>query len=192
LNNEDRLSEVDKEKLRLHPYYTERILSRVPALAPIATIAGMHHEYLDGTGYYRGLSGDDLPISACILVLADEFQERLSSNPNRIDTNPQDVLKAMQVDVGTKFSPECYAALAEELGIATTNRTSHKDMPVGLTKREVEVLQQVAKGITNREISQELVISERTVAHHLEHIYDKIGISSRAAAVFFAMEHELI
>jgi DNA-binding NarL/FixJ family response regulator len=106
--------------------------------------------------------------------------------------NPQEVLKTIQADVGTKFSPECYAALAEELGVATTNPISQNDLPAGLTKREVEVLQQVAKGITNREIAQELVISERTVAHHLEHIYDKIGISSRAAAVFFAMEHELI
>jgi HD-GYP domain-containing protein (c-di-GMP phosphodiesterase class II)/DNA-binding CsgD family transcriptional regulator len=192
LSDEDRLSEADKEKLRLHPYYTERILSRVPALASIATIAGMHHEHIDGTGYYRGLAGDDLPMSACILALADDFQERLSSNPNGGNVNPQEVLKTMQADVGTKFAPECYAALAEELGVSTTKRTGQKDLPAGLTKREVEVLQQVAKGITNREIAQELVISERTVAHHLEHIYDKIGISSRAAAVFFAMEHELI
>lgn len=190
LTNQNGLSEADKEKLRLHPYYTERILSRVPALASIASIAGMHHEHVDGTGYYRGLSGDDLPVSACILALADEFQERLSSNPNQ--TDPQVVLKTMQIDVGTKFSAECYAALAEELGVATKYSTAPKNLPLGLTKREVEVLQQVAKGITNREIAQELVISERTVAHHLEHIYNKIGISSRAAAVFFAMEHELI
>jgi len=190
LTNQNGLSEADKEKLRLHPYYTERILSRVPALASIASIAGMHHEHVDGTGYYRGLSGDDLPVSACILALADEFQERLDSNPNQ--TDPQAVLKTMQTDVGTKFSAECYAALAEELGVATKYSTTEKNLPLGLTKREVEVLQQVARGITNREIAQELVISERTVAHHLEHIYDKIGISSRAAAVFFAMEHELI
>ena len=192
LTDQSRLSEADKEKLRLHPYYTERILSRVPALAQIAAIAGMHHEYVDGTGYYRGLSAAELPVSACILVLADEFQERLSTIQNRYECDPKDVLKTMQADVGTKFSPECYAVLADELGIANANPISQKDLPAGLTKREVEVLQQVAKGITNREIAQELVISERTVAHHLEHIYNKIGISSRAAAVFFAMENELI
>ncbi|MBZ0291329.1 MAG: HD domain-containing protein, partial [Anaerolineae bacterium] len=68
LSNQDQLSEVDQEKLRLHPYYTERILSRVPALNTIAAIAGMHHERMNGTGYYRGLSGDELPVSACILA----------------------------------------------------------------------------------------------------------------------------
>ncbi len=72
------------------------------------------------------------------------------------------------------------------------NHVLDADWPAGLTDREVEVLQHVAQGNTNRQIAQALVISERTVAHHLEHIYDKIGISSRAAAVFFAMEHELI
>lgn len=190
LLNQDQLNEVDKEKLRLHPYYTERILSRVPALAPVATIAGMHHERLNGTGYYRGLSGDELPVSACILALADDFQERLQASPGRLAL--QDVLKTMEPDAGTLFSPECFAALAQELGVAAPRPQPRHESPAGLTNREIEVLQQVAKGDTNRQIAQELVISERTVAHHLEHIYDKIGISSRAAAVFFAMEHELI
>jgi HD-GYP domain-containing protein (c-di-GMP phosphodiesterase class II) len=192
LLNQGQLSEVDKEKLRLHPYYTERILSRVPALAPVAAIAGMHHERMNGAGYYRGLSGDELPVSACILALADDFQERLQASRSRLNLDPQDVLRAMQPDAGTLFSPECFAALAQELGVPAPKPQVRDQWPAGLTDREVEVLQQVAKGNTNRQIAQELVISERTVAHHLEHIYDKIGISSRAASVFFAMEHELI
>lgn len=188
----DRLSEVDKEKLRLHPYYTERILSRVPALKQIAAIAGMHHERLNGTGYYRGLSGEELPVGACILALADDFQDRLRASPGRLDLDPKDVLKTMEPEAGTLFSPECFAALAQELGAAGPISQPRQGWPAGLTDREVEVLQKVAAGNTNRQIAQELVISERTVAHHLEHIYNKIGISSRAAAVFFAMEHELI
>jgi HD-GYP domain-containing protein (c-di-GMP phosphodiesterase class II) len=192
LLNQHRLNEVDKEKLRLHPYYTERILSRVPALQSVAAIAGMHHERLNGTGYYRGLSKDELPVSACILALADDFQERLRSIPSRRNLDPQDVLKAMEPDAWSLFSPDCFAALAEEIGAAVPKPRQRHEWPAGLTNREVEVLQQVAQGNTNRQIAQELVISERTVAHHLEHIYDKIGTSSRAAAVFFAMEHELI
>jgi DNA-binding NarL/FixJ family response regulator len=108
------------------------------------------------------------------------------------ELDPEDVLKAMQPDVGAVFSPECFAALVEEFDVAVPTPPRWHEWPAGLTDREVDVLQQVAKGNTNRQIAQELVISERTVAHHLEHIYDKIGISSRAAAVFFAMEHELI
>lgn len=189
LLNQGQLSEVDKEKLRLHPYYTERILSRVPALASVAAIAGMHHERINGTGYYRGLSGNELPVSACILALADDFQDRLQTHPKH---DPTDILKAMQPDVGSLFSPECFAALAEELGVAAPKPPRRGKWPAGLTNREVEVLQHVARGASNRQIAQALVISEKTVAHHLQHIYNKIGISSRAAAVFFAMENELI
>ena len=188
LDPQKQLSEVDREKHRLHPYYTERVLSRVPALATVAAIAGMHHERLNGTGYYRGLSGSELPVSACILALADDFQDRLQAHPNH---DPADVLKTMQPDVGPLFSPECFAALAEHLGVAAP-KPQRREWPANLTDREVEVLRHVVKGDTNRQIARELVISERTVAHHLEHIYDKIGISSRAAAVYFAMEHELI
>lgn len=192
LLNRDRLNEVDKEKLRLHPYYTERILARVPALAPVAAIAGMHHERLDGTGYYRGLSADELPLSASILALADDFQDRLQATAGHPAVDPHDLLKTMQPDAGTRFSPDCFAALAQELGVAAPRPERRHERPAALTGRELEVLQQVARGATNRQIAQELVISERTVAHHLEHIYDKIGISSRAAAVFFAMENDLL
>jgi DNA-binding NarL/FixJ family response regulator len=61
----------------------------------------------------------------------------------------------------------------------------------GLTARETEVLGLVAKGKTNRQIADELVISEKTVASHLSHIFTKLGLSSRAAATAFAYEHGL-
>lgn len=186
------LSEADEEKLRLHPYYTERILARVPAFAAIAAIAGLHHERLNGTGYYRGLSGNELPVSACILALADDFQDRLQGSASDPDRDPKDILRSMEPDVGPLFSPECFAALTQELGGAAPKPPRRHRWPAGLTNREVEVLRHVATGASNRQIARELVISEKTVAHHLEHIYDKIGISSRAAAVFFAMEHQLI
>ncbi|MGE5223727.1 MAG: HD domain-containing phosphohydrolase [Omnitrophica WOR_2 bacterium] len=192
LYHQGQLSEADKEKLRLHPYYTERILSRVPALAAVAAIAGKHHERMNGTGYYRQLSRRELPVSACILALADEFQERLQTGPGQVDPDPNAVLKAMQPEVGTLFSPECFEALAREMGLAAPKPLPRRTWPAGLTDREIEVLRLVAKGASNRQIAQQLVISEKTVAHHLEHIYNKIGVSSRAAAVFFAMEHELI
>jgi DNA-binding NarL/FixJ family response regulator len=64
--------------------------------------------------------------------------------------------------------------------------------PAGLTEREIEVLRLVAAGLSNREIAERLVVSRRTAEHHVQHIYDKIGVSSRAAAALFAMEHALI
>jgi HD-GYP domain-containing protein (c-di-GMP phosphodiesterase class II) len=192
LLHRDQLSEADREKLRLHPYYTERILSRVPALAGVAAIAGMHHERLDGTGYYRGLSGNAIPLSARILAIADEYQERFHTYPGKSDPDPQEIIKTMHPEAGRAFSAECYEALAQELGAAAPKPLRRRELPAGLTQREVEVLRLVATGAGNRQIARELVVSEKTIAHHLEHIYNKIGVSSRAAAVFFAMERGLI
>jgi DNA-binding NarL/FixJ family response regulator len=62
----------------------------------------------------------------------------------------------------------------------------------GLSRREVEVLRLVASGKSNREIASTLVISEHTVARHVQNMYTKLGLSSRAAATAFAFEHELV
>ena len=62
----------------------------------------------------------------------------------------------------------------------------------GLTAREVEVLRLVAAGKSNREIATELVISEHTVARHVQNIFAKLGVSSRTAASAFAFEHDLV
>ena len=62
----------------------------------------------------------------------------------------------------------------------------------GLSAREVEVLRLVAAGRSNRQIAAELVISEHTVARHLQNIFRKLDVSSRTAAASFAFEHELV
>jgi DNA-binding NarL/FixJ family response regulator len=64
--------------------------------------------------------------------------------------------------------------------------------PCELTNREVDVLRLAARGLSNRGIAAELVVSERTVGHHLTHVYDKTGRRTRAGAAVFAMEHGLL
>jgi DNA-binding NarL/FixJ family response regulator len=61
-----------------------------------------------------------------------------------------------------------------------------------LTERETEIVALVATGLSNGEIAERLVISRRTAEHHVQHIYGKVGVSSRAALALFALEHELI
>ena len=75
---------------------------------------------------------------------------------------------------------------------ATISATiSSPTYPAGLTAREVGVLRLAAKGLTNAEIAQELKLSEKTIAHHLTHIFNKTNSENRAAAAAFAIRHDL-
>ena len=67
-----------------------------------------------------------------------------------------------------------------------------REWPAGLTAREVEVLRLLARGLSNKEIAERLVISPKTAGNHVEHIYAKIGASNRAQASLFAMKHGLM
>jgi DNA-binding NarL/FixJ family response regulator len=91
-----------------------------------------------------------------------------------------------------------YALSAEEPSATTPSSTttysslsSVPEHPVGLTSREVEVLGFVAAGMTSARIAKELFVSPRTVEAHITSIYHKLGVTSRAAATRFALEHGL-
>lgn len=79
-----------------------------------------------------------------------------------------------------------YADLGAEAGLA---RLAAPVAPSGLTAREVEVLAQVASGLTNKQVAEALVISDKTVSRHLDNIFTKIGVSSRTAAAAWAHRH---
>lgn len=93
---------------------------------------------------------------------------------------------------------EAAQATFERLGAAADARRAMELLgrphhaPGGLTEREVEVLRLVAAGKANRDIAHDLHISERTVARHLQNIFVKLGLSSRAAATAFAFKHDLV
>jgi DNA-binding NarL/FixJ family response regulator len=71
-------------------------------------------------------------------------------------------------------------------------RRRHRLQPAELTAREIEVLQLVTRGYSNREIADQLRITRKTASNHVEHIYGKIGVSNRARAALFAMKHGLM
>ncbi len=70
-------------------------------------------------------------------------------------------------------------------------RADVRGVPAGLTDREVNVLRLVARGGTNKDVARALSISHRTVQHHVAHINDKVGVTSRAGAALFAAQHGL-
>ena len=89
-----------------------------------------------------------------------------------------------------RFDSECVEAVLAAAGRSRPVR-GHT-WPAGLSDREVQVLRLVARGESNRGVAQALVISPRTAEHHVQHIYAKIGVSTRAAAAMFAMQHGLL
>jgi len=88
-----------------------------------------------------------------------------------------------------KLAGEAVDAVLESVG---ERAAPVAETPAGLTPRELEVLRLLARGLTNKESAKELEISPRTVGHHVESIYTKIGASTRAAAALFAVEHGLL
>jgi HD-GYP domain-containing protein (c-di-GMP phosphodiesterase class II) len=173
------------ERVRLHPYLTERILARCPALAPLAVDAGAHHERLDGSGYVRG-PVDPSPVGQ-LVATADVYCALREARPHRpaFDaTGAADLLTA-EADAGRLGRAAVHAVLAAA-GVAPAPVRIVR--PAGLTEREVDVLRLIARGRSNKEVAAELRISPKTVGTHVEHIYTKAGVTSRAAATVFAME----
>ncbi len=185
-----RLRRADWEQVRLHPYHTERILARSADLEPIGRLAGLHHERLDGSGYPRQAKGPELPVPARLLAAADAYQAMTQDRPHRRALPAADAAAAVLTEARTgRLDPDCARAVLEAAGHAPVYRLQH---PAGLTEREVEVLRLLARGRSNRQIAEQLVVSPRTAEHHVQHIYGKIGVSTRAGAALFAMKHGLL
>jgi HD-GYP domain-containing protein (c-di-GMP phosphodiesterase class II) len=184
------LTAAEFERVRLHPYLTQRILAWSAHLAPLGALAVEHHERLDGSGYPRGLTGNATTLPSRILAVADAYRTRVEPRPHRPAGPATDV--AIQLRREAREGRLDGAAVEAVLGAAGQRARRHPQLPAGLTPREVEVLRLMALGLSHSEIAERLVISRRTARHHVEHIYTKIGVSSRALACLFAARHGLI
>ena len=178
------------ERVRLHPYLSERVLGRCGSTAPFAALAGHHHERGDGSGYHRGLSDDHLDVGGRLLAAADAYHAMTEARPHRPALRPADAAAQLrgEVEAGRFERAEVDLVLAAA-GHAATARRGH---PAGLTTREVEVLRLIARGYANKQVAAELGIATKTVGHHVEHIYAKAGVTTRAGATLFAMEQGLL
>jgi HD-GYP domain-containing protein (c-di-GMP phosphodiesterase class II)/DNA-binding CsgD family transcriptional regulator len=179
------------ERVRLHPYLTERVLVRAPALAPLAPVAGRHHERLDGSGYHRGCGASDLSMPARVLAAADVYHALMEPRPHRPPHSEEQAAEIVRLDAAAgRLDAEAAGAVLEAGG--HRGERIDRPRPAGLTDREIEVLRLLARGNTNRAIAHELSISVKTVGRHVEHIYEKSGCSTRASASLFASEHDLL
>lgn len=179
------LTDAERERIRLHTYVGERVLSRAPALASVAEIATLAHERLDGTGYHRRLPAAACSLAARVLAAADVYQALREDRPHRaaVDADRAASELTSMVQSGS-LCPDAVAAVLASAG--HTVRSAAR--PSGLTDREVEVLRLVARGLTNKEIASALNISTKTAGHHVQHVLEKLGVTTRAAATMIAMK----
>jgi HD-GYP domain-containing protein (c-di-GMP phosphodiesterase class II) len=179
------------ERVRLHPYLTERVLTRCSMLRALVDVAGRHHERADGSGYHRGAKDTELDLSARMLAAADAYHAMTEARPYRPALVANDAAKELRADVhNSRFDQAEVDAVLEAAGQASSR--SRADFPAGLTEREVEVLRLIARGQANKQVATQLGISRKTVGHHIEHIYAKAGVTTRAGATLFAMENRLL
>jgi HD-GYP domain-containing protein (c-di-GMP phosphodiesterase class II) len=184
------LSGSERDQARLHPYHTERILSRVPSLAEVTRMASQHHERCDGRGYHRGLAAAQLSMPSRVLAAADCYRSHVEERPYRPAASASEASDRVKAEVRSgRLDGDAVAAVLEAAGHRQGVR---RPRPAGLTERQVDVLRLVAAGLSNHEVARRLVISNRTAEHHVQDVYLKIGTSTRAGAALFAMEHGLI
>ena len=103
---------------------------------------------------------------------------------------PAAVAELMREAQEGRLDPEAIDAVLAAAGHRVQQRP--RELPAGLTKRELEVLLALALGQSNQTIAEGLGISAKTAGHHVQHVYQKAGVRSRAAATLWAFEHGLV
>ena len=184
------LTDIERERAHLHPYLTDKMLARIPALSASREIAARHHERLDGSGYPRGLTAASLTMADRILAASDVYHAMTEPRPHRPALDPDAAAKALRDEVRSgRLDGDAANAVLRASGHRAPTR---REGPGGLTVREGEVLVLLARGLANKEIARKLGITPKTVSNHLEHVYTKLDVGSRAAATLYATQHGLV
>lgn len=113
LEKPGKLTEDEWKVIRLHPYYTEQILKKAPIFREFAAMAAAHHEKLDGSGYCKGLTAEDLSLPARILTVSDIFDALFADRPYRAGMPMEKVLGIIESDVPNALDGSCFEALRE-------------------------------------------------------------------------------
>jgi HD-GYP domain-containing protein (c-di-GMP phosphodiesterase class II) len=185
------LTRGEYEQVRLHAYHSERVLDACPALRPLARLAGSHGERCDGSGYHRGSRAADLPAAAWLLAAADCYQAMREPRAHRPALSPQAAADALSQEAQAGRLP--HEAVQAVLAAAGQSRAPvPRPRPAGLSERECEVLGLIARGMATKQVARQLGISPKTCDHHIQRLYRKTGLSTRAGATLFALEHGLI
>jgi HD-GYP domain-containing protein (c-di-GMP phosphodiesterase class II) len=179
------------ERVRLHPHFTERAFAQSQTLAAIGRLAGSHHERLDGSGYHRGTSAPGLDRLTRVLAAADAYAAMREARPYRAALAPSKAEQEMTKEAREgRLDPDAVNAVLAAAGHDAP--TLPRELPAGLTQRELDVVRVLVQGGSNAEMADALGISAKTVGHHVQHIYQKAGVRTRAAATLWAFEQNLV
>ena len=185
------LSATQRERMRLHVYFVERIFDRPQPLRRIGLLAATHHERLDGSGYHRGVGAAMLSSQARLLAVADAYHAMRQPRPYREALTEEDARRRLQAEAAQgRLDSLSVDAVLSAAGQPTTR--VHSEGPMGLTVRESEVLGLLAQGLPNKSVAKQLGISPKTVSNHLERVYAKLGVTNRAGATMAAMQYGLV
>jgi len=186
------LSAREVDAARLHPYHGDRALAALGGEGKaVAALVLRHHERLDGSGYHRGVRGADLSPGARVLAAAEAFQTAREARPHRAAMSDTAAAARLRGAVREgKLCPDAVAAVLEAAG--QPDRRGTTERLAGLTPREIEVLTLIAAGHTAKEAARLLDISPKTADHHIQSLYAKIGVNTRAGAALYALEHGLV
>jgi HD-GYP domain-containing protein (c-di-GMP phosphodiesterase class II) len=183
------LTRGEHELVRLHAHHSERVLDVADGLRPLARLAGAHGERHDGSGYHRGNRAADLPLAAWLLVASDCYQAMTEPRAYRPALSPAAATAEPRGEAARgRQAPEAVSAVLEAAG----QPCPAPRRPAGLSERECEVLGLVAGGLATKQAARRLGISPKTCDHHLQRAYRKIGVSTRAGATIYALEHGLL
>jgi HD-GYP domain-containing protein (c-di-GMP phosphodiesterase class II) len=185
------LNDSEWEAVRLHPYYSERLLSRARSLAPAGQIAGMHHERVDGRGYHRGTRAVAQSLAGSLLATADVYAAMRQPRAHRPARDlEQAAVELRRMARDDQLDPTAVNGVLAAAG--DKGRPVRRRWPADLTDREVDVLRRIAIGGSIQDAAADLHLAPKTVDFHLQNIYSKAGITSRAAATLFAIQNDLL
>ena len=186
------LTERETDEAHLHPYHGERALASLGGDGKaIASLVLRHHERLDGSGYHRYARGNDLSPAARVLAAAEAFQTAREVRPYRAGLSDAAAAARLRGAVKEgKLCPEAVEAVLTCAGMPA--RRASIERLAGLTPREIEVLRLIAAGHTAKEAARQLEIAPKTADNHIQSLYSKIGVSTRAAAALYALERGLV
>ena len=183
------LTADDWERVRLHAYHTERVITRSPFLSALTPAAAHHHERLDGSGYHRGAAAPELSRPARWVAAADAYHAMTEPRPHRRAFSPGDAAEILGEEARAgRLDVDAVAAVIGASG----QRPPRIGRPAGLTERETEVVKLLARGFQTKQVARALGISVKTADRHIQNAYAKIGVSTRAGATLFAMERGLV